>query len=285
MRCSLRIILYYLKRDLKSAIKFKVNTILSFLSFVFNIAVLLIVALIARNVLEKYLSGYGGDYLIYLMIGIVAYDVLNLCQKAPYESIYSAFGTRLLEALRLLPVKPHVALAGLSIGSIASSALRIIAYIVVGAVIGAYVRVSLSQALLCILFLAIGAICYLGLGFIAASMFFLIQAKSDDPVNWLSDICVYVASGLYYPVSVLPAPLQWLSCTIPHTYVFDALRKILTGNAYAKTLPVHFFCNNTVIFDLCVLILYAIILVPLGLFLLDLGFRKSRMDGRLSWWT
>ena len=49
---------------------------------------------------------------------------------------------------------------------------------------------------------------------------------------------------VYYPVSVLPAPLQVLSWALPPTYVFEGLRDITTAHVLRWDLMAASFCIN-----------------------------------------
>ena len=76
-------------------------------------------------------------------------------------------------------------------------------------------------------------------------------------------------SAIYYPLSVLPSWLQWLSKLLPSTYVFEGMRLVIT----TKHLPAEYFWIalglNFVYFLLC------------GLFFASM-FKAAQSSGRLG---
>jgi len=122
-------------------------------------------------------------------------------------------------------------------------------------------------------------------------MFYLLEAKGGgDPVEWIVNIIARLFSGLYYPLDILPEWCRWLSLLVPHTYVFDAERRILLGvTSNIPTLPLHLYSSSIgltpILTDLIILTFYAVITPPIGYYLLKRGFKKALRDGRLSWWS
>jgi ABC-2 type transport system permease protein len=65
------------------------------------------------------------------------------------------------------------------------------------------------------LFLAAG----FGLGMLSASSFYLLDIKKGtEPVQIVvQHILATLLAGTYYPTTVLPRPLEWVACLIPHS--------------------------------------------------------------------
>ena len=81
-----------------------------------------------------------------------------------------------------------------------------------------------------------------------------------------------LASGVYYPVSVLPGPLQLLARVSPLTYTLDAVRAtLLDGRGVAAVAP-----------ELGLLLGMGVVLVPLGLGVFALGERRAKRLGLLK---
>ena len=60
---------------------------------------------------------------------------------------------------------------------------------------------------------------------------------SAEALIWGIPYLVQPVSAIYYPVSVLPAPLQWVAKSIPSTYVFEGIRQVTKTH----TLPWEYF--------------------------------------------
>jgi ABC-2 type transport system permease protein len=75
-------------------------------------------------------------------------------------------------------------------------------------------------------------------------------------------------SAVFYPVSALPSFLHWISYLIPTTYVFEGMRKVMTGAPLAHTDVILAFITN-----ICFLVLV--------LMFFSAMFRKVKAMGRL----
>jgi ABC-2 type transport system permease protein len=81
-----------------------------------------------------------------------------------------------------------------------------------------------------------------------------------------------LVSGVYYPVSVLPAILQPLSAISPATYVLDGLRQaIIQGHGL-----------NMLWGDIWPLLICGVVSLPLGLWIFRIGERYAKRTGRLK---
>ncbi|KKM09619.1 ABC transporter [Clostridiales bacterium PH28_bin88] len=129
------------------------------------------------------------------------------------------------------------------------------------------VNVNIPLTLL-ILFLSIVALSGIGL----ASAGVIMVTKVGDPINWAFVTFSGFASGVLFPVEVLPGPLQLIANVLPTTHALKALRLAITKNI---TLPV---VNSEIWF----LVLTSIITIPLGFIIFTWGFNKAREAGSLS---
>ncbi|RLE94025.1 MAG: hypothetical protein DRN04_04885 [Thermoprotei archaeon] len=81
-----------------------------------------------------------------------------------------------------------------------------------------------------------------------------------------------IASGLYFPVDVLPKTLQYASLLLPHTYTLKVVREALLLNTPTSAL----------LADLCILSIQAILLAPLGYVLFTRAlFKRIKLGPRL----
>jgi ABC-2 type transport system permease protein len=88
-------------------------------------------------------------------------------------------------------------------------------------------------------------------------------------------------------VTVLPKPLQDVAMLVPHTYAYDALRRLLCPGADRVTpnLLVHGWLGlSPIATDIAALALLCAILLPLGLFLYVQGIERARRNGTLTRW-
>jgi len=139
-----------------------------------------------------------------------------------------------------------------------------------------------------IIFVLLG-ISTFGIGMISASSFFLLNLKvGTEPVKFIfQNVIIALAAGYFYPINILPYPLQLLSSILPHTYALDALRRLMIpgGNLSVPVLPLqNYFTISPVRLDLYVLLFMSVLFVYVGFYLYRLGIRKACKNGTLTRW-
>ncbi len=113
---------------------------------------------------------------------------------------------------------------------------------------------------------------HLGLGL--AAMGAIMVSKAANPAATLFDWASRLLAGVYYPVSVLSPWLKIAAGALPLTYGLDALRHILLNGA-ALSAP-------AVTRDIVALVVFTVILFPLGVVALNAGYRRALRDGTLG---
>jgi len=131
-----------------------------------------------------------------------------------------------LEQNFLAPVNRFTLLVGISLTDIAITTS--IFFIVVGVTLaftmpGAYL--GLIQAFLMLL---IGLIPLFGIGFLFAG--FVIKFKEPYVFTQIVNLIFGALTGTYYPVTILPYWVQFLSRALPQTYVISNMRQIVLAN-------------------------------------------------------
>jgi ABC-2 type transport system permease protein len=82
---------------------------------------------------------------------------------------------------------------------------------------------------LSILFIALGAMSFLALGYVVASF-----AQTEDAANGMTSVVQFpmmFLSGTFFPLDQMPDFLQGIARVIPLTYLSDALRQVMVGGA------------------------------------------------------
>lgn len=109
-----------------------------------------------------------------------------------------------------------------------------------------------------------------GLGLVSAGI--VLVTKQGDPVALTIGLLTGFLSGVYYPPDVLPSWLSSVSYLLPTTYGLRALRRALINDEQVGALAG----------DLVVLLAFATVSIPVGLWSFHWGFLKARRDGTLS---
>ncbi len=83
--------------------------------------------------------------------------------------------------------------------------------------------------LLTAVFVGLGAIAFLALGYVIASF-----AKTEESANGMTSVVQFpmmFLSGTFFPIDQMPDFLQGIARLIPLTYLSDALRQVMVGGA------------------------------------------------------
>lgn len=174
---------------------------------------------------------YGGNYLAYVIVGVLLNQVCLSALNGPFTTISEAFWDKRLETYRLSihGIWANV-LGRLGWDVLFSTALQAVALWFILQFGGVSLRAGVNAPLVALACLLL-ALANAGLGIAGASLFFLLEVKSgQDPITWGYRYLVMLASGLYIPLAVVPGWLRWLSGALPQTYGLAAVRLlVLTG--------------------------------------------------------
>jgi ABC-2 type transport system permease protein len=96
--------------------------------------------------------------------------------------------------------------------------------------------------------------------------------KRGNPFGWIMGSLEGLIGGVYFPITVMPAWLQFLANFFPITYAIRALQL-----AVYKGYPLTRLWLETGL-----LLLFSVVLLPLGLLLFTLSLRKARREGTLG---
>jgi ABC-2 type transport system permease protein len=91
---------------------------------------------------------------------------------------------------------------------------------------------------LAVVFVALGAVAFLALGYVVASF-----ASTEDAANGMTSVIQFpmmFLSGTFFPIDAMPDALQTVARVIPLTYLSDALRQVMVGGAAFAPLWVCF---------------------------------------------
>lgn len=231
---------------------------------------------------------YGNNYMSFIVVGITVNVFIYTNLSDPFTRIARSYFNGTMDLFLLSPMSIYTPLLGLMTKSAIDDYPRLFFTGGFGMLLfGATFNFGKWPMALwfTVLFLAAG----FGIGLISASSFYLLNIKKGtEPVRFIvQDLLAALFAGAYYPVTVLPRPFQWVACLIPHTYAFDALRRLLDpgANASVPVLPIqHVLPWSPIVVDEVALGLLSVILLPLGFYLYGRGIEKARRDGTLTRW-
>jgi ABC-2 type transport system permease protein len=232
---------------------------------------------------------YGTNYMSFVVIGITVNVFINTNLSDPYTRIQRSYFNGTMDLFLLSPMSIYTPLLGLMTKSILDDYPRLFFTFGFGMLFfGA--TFNFAYWPLALLFTALFLAAGFGIGLISASSFYLLNIKKGvEPVQFVTQqLLATLLAGAYYPITVLPKPLQWLACLIPHTYAFDALRRLLCPGAQldAPVLPIQYALPglSPILIDGLALTLLAAVLLPLGFLAYGRGIELARRNGTLTRW-
>jgi len=251
------------------------NLLLSLVEGLVNTGIWLFIGLFLQGVASAQVASYGGSYVSYVVIGVAFFGAAQTALLSPFQTISEAYWDKRLEAYHLAAYGIWACVVGRLLWQLVYAALiQVVILTAIVATVGLDIAPSASPllALLCCVLFA--AAC-LGLGLAGASTFFLLEVKDgSEPITWLVTVVARVASGVYYPVTIIPLWLRPLGYLVPHTYALGAIRLILLKGRGLD--------DAEVAGDLVLLGLYAVLALTLGVLLLRHGVRRAERTGGLS---
>jgi len=238
--------------------------------FLYTVANTLTIVFIAKGVEA---GGYRLDVnreMIILLIGAVVWSYLGLVFEIETETVAWERWEGTIEYTFMAPLSRPAHLLGMGAFAVLYGVIRTVALFgLVAVMLG--VHFTNPNFATATVVLAASSFSFVGIGMMTAVLP-LVSPEKGTQLGFIAQGLLLVVSGVYYPVSVLPQWMQWLSVLSPATYTLEGARRaILDGAGVAAVWD-----------DLWPLILIGVVAVPLGLYVFALGERYAKQHGRLK---
>ena len=216
-------------------------------------------------------AAVGYDYYTFVMIGLIGMGVL----RAGLQSLSGRLGQTInlgrLEMLLVEPIRWRALPFVLVQWQVVVSFTTAVVVFAGSLFFGASYRWQGIPAALVILVLGLAAT--LGVGILNASL--KVLSKRADPILAIYGVLATILSGTFYSIEVLPGWAQTLAWLIPHTYVLQALRRVMMPAGDELPGPEVWQASLA-------LIGFCVVLYPLGLWIYGRAFEYGRRAGLLS---
>lgn len=211
----------------------------------------------------------GTTYFSFALVGFAFFDYLSIGLVTFDASLQEARQNGTLENLLVTQTSLPIILAGSSLYPFALMSLRTAIYIGWGAALFGF-PLRGANWLGAALVLAASVLAFSGLGILSAS--YLLIFKRGNPVNWAIIGLSTVVGGMLYPISVLPAWLQYVARLIPVTYSLEGMRGAILGHATLREL----------LPSLAGLLVFAAVLLPISFAVFSWALRRTKITGTLT---
>ncbi|UCF08095.1 MAG: ABC transporter permease [Thermoplasmata archaeon] len=275
-RETMRVIASYLARSGRLWYRFKISFFFTLISMIVAIAIWYFM----NDILDINLGpDYKYDYFTFVLVGIVINQYVLVTLSTYLDSLKGLYWSNQLEFYLTSPARLRTFYLASLAWTYLYASINAILYFAIGVFIfGANLSFTLNAFLIIpILFLLIIGLS--GIGLISASMFLLADAKGEiEPINWVVSTMTLLVSGVVFPFEKFLEhfpPLYYVAVALPQTWAIAGIRGILTeGSGMETALPV-----------MGILIIFALILFPLGVLMFRLGIRKGERVGSLAKWS
>lgn len=195
------------------------------------------VSLFLSPVANRAVTRYGGNYVDYVLIGVLLNQVAIVALNTPFKTLSEAFWDKRLETYRLAVQGIWANLIGRLVWQVGFSTVLqglALAVLIISGLLPMAHHVDLISVLAAWLLVVTANA---GLGLMGASLFFLLEVKKgQDPITWVYGYLIQIVTGLYIPVAVLPTWLATLGRVLPQTYAFHVVRLAMLSGAPVSSL-------------------------------------------------
>ena len=238
--------------------------------FLYTVANTLTIVFIAKGAEA---AGYRLDVnreTIVLLIGAVVWSYLGLLFEIVTETVAWERWEGTIEYTFMAPLSRPAHLLGMGAFAVVYGVLRTI---LLFGVVSVFLDVSYANADFgsAMVVLAVSSFSFVGIGMMTAVLP-LISPEKGTQLGFIAQGLLLVISGVYYPVSVLPQWMQWLSVVSPATYTLEGARKAILDGAGVAALWG----------EIWPLLLIGVIAIPAGLAVFAQGERYAKRHGRLK---
>ena len=203
-----------------------------------------------------------------LLVGAVVWAYLGIIFEFITETVAWERWEGTIEYTFMAPLSRAMHLGGSGLFAVLYGLVRAI---LLFAVVAAFFSLSLGAADFgaALVILVVASASFFGIGMMAAVLP-LISPEKGAQLGFVAQGLLLVVSGVYYPVSVLPAWMEWTAKISPATYALRGIRhSILDGAGVAWA-------------DVWPLLVIGAACIPLGLWIFSLGERYATRHGKLK---
>jgi ABC-2 type transport system permease protein len=164
-----------------------------------------------------------------LIAAVILWDVLFRGQLGVSVSFLEEIWSRNLASLFVSPLRPYEMVISLMLMSLIRTLIGVVPAMFLAILLYHYSIFDLGPPLLAFFTNLLVMGWATGLMISALIMRFGLGAES---LAWIAIFALAPVSGIYYPVSVLPAWLQPVSWALPSSYVFEGMRTVMFDGVF-----------------------------------------------------
>jgi ABC-2 type transport system permease protein len=255
-------------RDARLAFSYPLSFWLQWVSIVVSVAGFYFISQLVPPSNRFGYHGQVGSYFEFVIVGLAFASFQTTALQSFQRSIRGDQMLGTLEAILATPTNLPLIILSASVWSFFLTALQVAFYLTVAVVVfGLDLGHANLLTIACFLALTIGCMSPLGVMGAATIMTF----KQAGPTNFVVGGAAQLLSGVLFPISLLPLPLQWISAALPLTHTLSGMRGGINGATIAQLAP-----------DVVWLAVATAVLLPASLFVFRRAVERAKVDGTLG---
>ena len=266
--------LAFIWRDFLLEVSYKSAFVLHVGGLIFSVGIwFFFSAFLQDNLKEKMDTLTGGNLFAFILFGIAPFSYQQVALSAFAHRFREEQVTGTLEAMLVCPTRTSMVIFASALFDFIFTSFRVFLYIVVGVVFSYFtvrpIALHMSGLVAACTIFGLMVLTSVGIGIMAAA--FVVYFKKGEVLVSLISSASALLGGVFFPTGALPEAVRPFSRLLPISYTTDGVRRaLLTGDGVGALMP-----------QIQTLLLFAAILLPLGLYLFRLALRGARRDGTL----
>ena len=258
---------YIYLRGFKIWASYRTQLVLNVLSWVLPVFTYYFVGTSLGGNIVRSIGFRGESYISFIVVGLafqgyISSVITTLSGRLRNEQLYGTIEYYVLSSGGVISFLVYSALWGFTINTV--NAVVILA---IGYALGVKYDINFLSAVVLILLLLTSS---LGLGMVSAG--FTMIVKQGNPISFFFATFTTLTTGVVFPVSVLPSFIRFVSYAIPLTWALNGLRYAILEGYTVFQLSEYVLA----------LVLFTVILLPLGIAFYSYSFQRARKKGTLS---
>ena len=259
----------FLKKDLINQTSYRLSFFLNILSIFIAVYVFFIFSKLFEGS-NNYLEKFGNNYFFFLIIGISISDVVLRISSVINTEVRNYQLTGMFEEIINLKA-PIIELLSYSfIYPIVYSIFRLLIFLFF-AVIFFDLSLDFTNLGLIVFAIFLTLTSCVGIAYIAGA--YALAFKKGNPLSAINQLSVMILGGVFFPTTILPDWLNYISQFIPVTHALEIIRYLFVSDN---------FLNFEVIKHFYSLALLSLCFLSIGLVVCQFAIKNGKKNGTLT---
>jgi len=261
-------------KDLLIEVSYKSAFVLQLGGTIFSVGIWFFLSgFLQSNLKENIAALTGGNLFAFILFGIAPLQYQQVSLRAFGSRFREEQVTGTLEAMLVCPTRTPLVIFGSALFDFLFTSMNVVLYIAVGVIFSRMtdrpIALHMAGLLPALVIFTLMVLASVGIGVMAAA--FVMYFKKGEVIVTLISSASALLGSVFYPAAGLPDVLRFFSKFLPISYTTDGVRRaLLAGEGLHDLMP-----------QIRTLLLFALVLLPMGLFIFRIALRAARRDGTL----